>query len=245
MCEDNFAKCGYLNEAICTETGVWKMEDLDNPPCINSNCEPRQTCAPSLLYKKLIPLAPEACNAAAIFPTGTISWTRSNLNKDALCHCLGAAQLMDFNLHDEDCTIDRMSLAHWGTKCNSIELCGPQAIEALSQHGQCQALGALLEETNAAVVDSSVICPCVQTIHNVPECSVSGLSLVEHQIECEEYHEYDPSIAYETYPMCTMQEINMFLASSTKSKCKTLSRSWQQGKNWNEQDCNLIFLLFF
>ena len=70
MCEGhNFAKCGYLHEAIC-KNNEWRMEELDNPPCINANCEPRETCPLSLLYKKLIPLVPEACNADDIFPTG-------------------------------------------------------------------------------------------------------------------------------------------------------------------------------
>jgi hypothetical protein len=88
---------------------------------------------------------------------------------------------MSFDLHDEDCKIDGMSLAHWGTKCNSVELCGAGALEDLSQHGQCTLMANLLKESNGAVIDSSLICPCVQTIHNVPECIVSGLTLVEHQ----------------------------------------------------------------
>ena len=61
------------------------------------------------------------------------------------------------------------------------------------------------------------------------------------RIECEDYHEYNPTVAYDAAPMCTMQEINMFLVSSTKSKCKTLSKSWKDGQNWNEQDCKHFF----
>ena len=111
----------------------------------------------------------------------TISWMGSNLNNDAFCHCLGAAKAMDYNLYGEECSINGMSVGNWAKKCNSKELCGAGAIEALFQHGQCGALAAALEETNTAVVDSGIICPCVQTIHNIPECTVSGLSLIEHQ----------------------------------------------------------------
>ena len=54
---------------------------------------------------------------------------------------------MSFDLHDEDCKIDGMSLAHWGTKCNSVELCGAGALEDLSQHGQCTLMANLLKES--------------------------------------------------------------------------------------------------
>ena len=54
-------------------------------------------------------------------------------------------------------------------------------------------------------------------------------------MECEDYHEYDPIIAYEDHVMCTMSEIINFLAASSDTNCMGLPLDWKDGK-WSDQE---------